>query len=176
MKTITKLFALAVVILGFSASSFGQGGVTDYAPTSATIITPITIVKATDMNFGNIGVNASLGTVVLVPAGTRSATGGVSLPVALAGTVTAASFTVSGNANNTYSITLPTTLTITRAAGTETMTVNTFTSTPTVALGGTLSAGGTQTLNVGATLNVAGGQVAGVYTNATGFAVSVNYN
>jgi hypothetical protein len=54
------------------------------------------------------------------------------------------------------------------------MTINAFTSNPNGA--GTLSAGGTQTINVGATLNVLGSQTAGTYTNATGFPVIVNYN
>jgi len=39
-----------------------------------------------------------------------------------------------------------------------------------------LSSGGSQTLTVGATLNVAAGQVAGTYTNASGVPVTVNYN
>lgn len=171
MKNVTRFFALAVVILGFSANSFGQS--TANAPASATIITPITLTKTVNMNFGNVAVNASAGTVILVPAGTRSATGGVTLPV-VAGTVTAATFTVAGEGTSTYSITLPTDpLTITRASGSETMTVGTFTSTPSVT--GTLS-GGAQTITVGATLNVAGSQVAGNYTNVAGFAVTVNYN
>src|SRR5438105_2149142 len=40
----------------------------------------------------------------------------------------------------------------------------------------TLKPSDAQTLYVGATLNVATAQVAGVYTNATGFDVTVNYN
>jgi hypothetical protein len=51
------------------------------------------------------------------------------------------------------------------------MAVNTFTSNPSGT--GTLS-GGTQTLNVGATLNVAVGQLPGVYSGQ--FTVMVNYN
>jgi hypothetical protein len=42
------------------------------------------------------------------------------------------------------------------------MTVNGFTSTPSAT--GTLSSGGTQTLTVGATLNVAAAQAVGTYT------------
>jgi hypothetical protein len=53
------------------------------------------------------------------------------------------------------------------------MTVGSFTSNPTPT--GTLTAG-TQDVFVGATLNVAAGQAAGVYTNATGLVVTVNYN
>jgi hypothetical protein len=54
------------------------------------------------------------------------------------------------------------------------MTVDNFTSSPSAT--GTLSAGGTETLNVGATLNVAAAQASGLYTNATGVPVTVNYN
>ena len=73
---------------------------------SATIVTPIAIANASDMDFGNVAVSAAPGTVVLDPAGARSVTGGVTLP-AVTGTVTAAAFDVTGQANFTYSITLP---------------------------------------------------------------------
>jgi hypothetical protein len=53
------------------------------------------------------------------------------------------------------------------------MTVSAFTSTPSST--GILT-GGSETLNIGATLNVAAGQVPGVYSNATGFDITVNYN
>jgi hypothetical protein len=171
MKTSIKLFALGMILLGFSANSFGQA--TANAPTSATIIAPITLTKTVDMNFGNVAVIGA-GTVILVPEGTRSATGGVTLPLAFPGTITAAEFTVGGEGTNTYAITLPASdLTITRVSGAQTMTVGTFTSTPSAT--GVLT-GGLQTLKVGATLNVGAAQVAGVYTNETGFAVTVNYN
>ena len=170
-KRTSKIIALAIVMLAFTAATFAQ--VTASATASATIITPIAISKTVDMNFGNVAVNSSLGTVVLTPAGTRSRTGGVTLP-AVGGTVTAASFTVTGAGTSTYAITIPSTnYTITRVSGSETMIVNTFASTPSGT--GTLS-GGTQTLTVGATLNVGASQVAGTYTNAVGFDVTVNYN
>jgi len=172
MKNIAKSLAIAVIALGLSNSSFAQASAS--ASASATIVTPITIAKATDMNFGNVAVSATNpGTVILSTGGVRSTGGtGVTLP-AVTGTVAAASFTVSGQANYTYAITLPSSVTITDA-GSHTMTVNAFTSNPSGT--GTLSSGGTQTLNVGATLNVAAAQAAGTYTNATGVAVSVNYN
>jgi hypothetical protein len=172
MKNITKVFAIAALAIVSANSSFAQATAT--AAASATIITPITIVKTVDMNFGNVAVSASTaGTVVMSPAGVRSTggAGGVTLP-ATPGTVAAASFTVSGQANYTYAITLPSTCTISSSG--NTMIVNTFTSTPSST--GTLSSGGTQTLTVGATLNVASAQAAGLYTNATGVPVTVNYN
>jgi len=171
MKKITKIFALAIVLLSFAAGTFAQ--VTASASATATIITPIAISKTVDMNFGNVAVNASPGTVLLTPAGTRTAGGGVTFLPASPGTITAASFNVTGLGSATYSITLPSVAT-TISFGANTMTVNAFTSTPTPT--GTLSAGGAQTLTVGATLNVGASQAAGIYTSATPFDVTVNYN
>lgn len=122
------------------------------------------------MSFGNIIADADGGTVVLVPAGTRTLNG-LNSP-SLDGTITAATFTVTGLATTTYAITLPSTHDISNGA--QTMTVNTFTSNP--AGTGALDSSGSQTLSVGATLNVGANQAAGTYTNAAGFAVTVNYN
>ena len=176
MKKITSIIAIVALSIAFSTTASAQ--VTASAPTSATIVAPIAIAKTTDMNFGNVAVSATAGTVVLKTDNTRTFTGGVTLP-ATAGTVAAAQFTVTGEGAYTYAITLPdpTTgaLTITNTVGTlaETMTVGTFTSTPSGT--GALTSG-TQIVNVGATLNVGASQVAGLYKNTTGFAVTVNYN
>ncbi|GGH63877.1 hypothetical protein HNQ91_002427 [Filimonas zeae] len=169
-KTICKIVFATAALMAFHATGHAQASAT--ATATATIVTPISISKTDNLNFGNVAVHATTaGTVVLSPGGARSATGGVTLP-ATPGTVAAASFTVSGEGNYTYAITLPSSaLTITD--GTNTMTVTDFTSTPNGT--GTLSSG-TQTLNVGATLNVAAGQAAGVYTSAAPFTVTVNYN
>jgi hypothetical protein len=170
---IIKLFTSAVVIIAFSASTFAQ--VTGSATATATIVEPIAITKNVDMNFGNLAVSQTVaGTLVLTPASGR--TGNLGVTLMPGGTVAAAQFTVSGLGGATYAITLPSTdYIITRAAGSF-MEVNTFTSNPAAA--GLLSAGatGTQVLTVGATLNVDAAEVAGVYTNATGFDVIVNYN
>jgi len=170
MKNTTKFFALTIALLAITISSFAQVSAT--ATTTATIITPIAISKTVDMNFGNIAVSPTIaGTVVLTPAGTRTKTGGVTLP-AVAGTVTAASFNVTGLGTSTYAITLPSTITL-NGTPSGTMTVNTFVSTPSGT--GALTAGA-QTLTVGGTLNVAAAQAAGVYTNTTDMTVTVNYN
>jgi hypothetical protein len=169
MKQTFKLLTLGLVLLAFSAAAFGQ---TATATATATILTPITLTRTGDMNFGNI-IAGPGGTVLLSPAGVRTPTG-VTLPAANPGTVTAATFRVDGDGTSTYAITLPAAnYTITRLTGTETMIVNAFTSTPSGT--GALTAG-TQNITVGATLNVGAAQVPGVYTNAAGFTVSVNYN
>jgi hypothetical protein len=171
MKTSLKLFALGMILMGFGVNVNAQ--VTATASSTATIVTPIGITKTVDMNFGNVAVSSTAGAVVLSPAGVRTAEDGVTLP-AIGGTVTAASFNVTGEGAYGYSITLPSAdLTLTRISGTETMIVNAFTSAPS-STGGLTS--GAQTLTVGAKLNVSGLQVAGVYTSATPFSVTVNYN
>src|ERR1043165_315006 len=145
MKNIVKVLAASVIAIAFTNASFAQASAT--ASASANIITPISIVKTVDMNFGNIAVSATAaGTVVLGTNSTRTTGGGggVTLP-ATTGTVAAASFTVSGQAGYTYAITLPSRCNITDGSSNN-MTVNGFTSTP--ATTGTLSSGGTDVLNV----------------------------
>ena len=173
MKNLVKAIVIAAVVLGCTSSSFAQATAT--ASASATIITPISISKTVDMNFGNVAVSATIaGTAILAPGGTRTTggAGGVTLP-ATVGTVTAASFNVTGQGTYTYAITLPSG-TINITSGANTMGLTAFTSSPSAT--GLLSAGGTQTLTVGATLNVAAAQPAGSYTNATAVPVTVNYN
>ena len=170
MKALIKIVPLVITMFLITGTAFTQ--VTASATASATILEPIAISKTVDMNFGNLAVNASDGTILLSPDGTRTATGGVTFLPSNAGTITAASFTVTGLADATYSITLPATATVISNGGND-MTVDTWTSDPTPT--GTLT-GGTQTLNVGATLNVPASSPYGVYTSATPFNVTVNYN
>jgi hypothetical protein len=167
-----KLSALVALVALFVAASFtANAQVTASASTAANIVGPIAISKTVDMNFGNLAVSPTVaGTVVLAPNSSRTQTGGVVLPV-ITGTVTAATFAVSGEAGTTYSITLPGSITL--FSGANMMTVNNFTSTPTPT--GSLATG-TENVNVGATLNVAAGQASGLYTNASDLIVTVNYN
>jgi len=170
MKKISLIAAIG--FLGLSVNSFGQQTSSATASASATIITPISISKTIDMNFGNIAVGASLGTVVLATDGSRTKTGGVTLP-ATTGSPAAASFAVTGQGSYTYAITLPASATTITDGSSHNMTVDTWVSNP--ATTGTLSSGA-QTLLVGATLHVAANQATGSYTSATPFTVTVNYN
>ena len=168
----TKVLTLGIVMIAFSVSTFAQVGAT--ATASATILTPIAIAKTVDMDFGYLAVNASPGTVALSAdaAPTRTPSGGVTLMTG--GTVSAATFTVTGLADATYSITLPADgVVVLTGPGTD-MAADLFVSNPTVAAGGVLT-GGTETLYVGATLSVAGSQAFGVYSSPA-FTVTVNYN
>lgn len=172
MKTLNKIFIISILLLAGSkglAQSIARAGAT------ASVITPITISKVTDMNFGNVAVASGTGgSVILTTSDTRSAggSGGVTLP-STAGTVAAAAFTVSGAPGFTYGITLPSSCTLTDGSS-HTMTVSSFVSAPSAS--GTLSSGGSQTLKVSATMNVAAAQVPGSYTNSSAVPVTVNYN
>lgn len=176
-----KLITLTAAIFGFAATSFGQNGNTATSANttaSATIIRPIGIAlnEGSALRFGNIVPSAD-GTVKVAPDDTPTYSTGI---VAFtgsgaAGIISAAKFTVSGDPSNSFSITLPTSVQITTGEGGATMTVDTFTSTPSAT--GTLSsdeAAGTASLNVGATLTVAATQATGTYTGT--FQVTVAYN
>lgn len=163
---VALLTILSATVNAQTASASAQASI------SASIITPIIITKTTDLSFGNAVAGVSLGTVVISTSGNRTSTGGVILPSALAGTISQAKFETSGAANQAYAITLPATATLTSSS--NTMIVDTFTSNPTIASGGTLSVDGKQDIYVGATLNVGASQPAGNYTGT--FDITVAYN
>lgn len=172
MKNMKKVLAAVVALIGFTTASNAQSTAT--ATATANIVTPISISKTVDMNFGNIAVTSTAGSVILAPDGGRTKSGGVTLP-AVAGTVTAASFTVSGTANYAYNITFPTTA-VALINGSNSMNATDFLS----SLGGSgsngsLSGTGSQVVTMGATLAVAASQAAGSYVSDP-FNVTVNYN
>jgi hypothetical protein len=167
MKHVNKLFVVVLMLVG-SASVNAQS--TAQATATATIVTPITITKTADMNFGNLAVDAVTGgSVELTPAGGRIPASGVTLP-ATTGTVSAAAFTIDGNAGYAYSISLPGLVVLNHSGAFESMVADTFVSTAS----GTLTTG-SEDITVGATLWVAAGQLDGVYTSSD-FDVTVNYN
>lgn len=181
MNKMKKIFLAALVCSSAATSASAQALAT--ATATATIITPISIAKTADMNFGNLAVSALAGGTVTLEASaaaTRTASlgGGVSLP-STTGTVSAAQFDVTGTANFTYDIGLPLSATLT--SGANAMTIENFvTSLATVGnpagTAGTLDGSGQQSFYVGADLLVDAAQAPGVYVTGTPFFVSVNYN
>jgi len=176
MKKVITLFAVVVMIASFSNTVKADNGVAVSATATgtATIVSPLAISKTVDMNFGNVARSTALGTVVLGTDGSRTITGGVTLPVSAGtkGTISAASFALTGEGAYTYAITLPSGAT-TLTSSSNTMTIDAFTSNPT-GTGALIS--GTGTLLVGATLHVAANQANGEYVSGTAFTVTVNYN
>jgi hypothetical protein len=170
MKGFTIVAAvLGLGILGAVPAHAQFGSATASANATATVINAIALTKTLDLNFASVVAGGTAGTVVVTPAGARSATGGTTLGAGVG--TSAASFTVLGEPTATYSVTLPSSSTLTFAT-TNTMTADTFTSTPSGS--GTFGVLGTQTLTVGSTLHVGAGQATGLYAGT--FNVTVAYN
>lgn len=167
MKTTLKIFLFLVVALGFSATAMAQTSTT----ASATILTPITVTKVTDLNFGNVVPSGVAGTIQLSTAAVRTPSGGASVAASNVGTVSVAEFNLAGETGATFNITLPSSVTL-NGPSSSTMTVNNFTSTPSSP--GTLT-GGAANVKVGATLNVGINQTVGTYSSAS-FNVTFAYN
>lgn len=140
------------------------------SPAVAQSVTGIT--KDADISFGTF-IAGGGGTVTIEPssAGRRSSTGSVILPIS--GQFpqgNAASFTVNATDGYNYTIELPSTNSVPLSSGANTMTIASFSSSPS----GTLTtSGGVATLYVGGTLTVGNNQPAGNYTGS--FSITIVY-
>ncbi len=159
----------AIGLAGALQSSVQAASTT--ATATAVVATAIGIAKTVDMSFGTIGATAAAGTVVLNTDGTRTCT---DVDCLSGSPGAAASFDVTGEGTNTYSITLPADGVVTLTGLGPAMACDSFLSLPLTT--GTLTAGA-QTLLVGCTLAVATAatQTPDTYTSAL-FTVTVNYN
>lgn len=135
----------------------------------ANIVSTINLVAQNGIAFGDISSSSSPGTVTIGTDGSRTATGGVTINRNTSGTP--ALYEVSGDPNAFYHITLPDSVVLTSAAGSNMM-VRNFSSTP--ALNGQLDAGGRQNMNVGATLAVGSFQPFGSYSGV--MPTTIEYN
>ena len=162
--------AVAVGAIGLAAVLPSNAQAANTTATAAAVVaTAIGIANTADMDFGTIGATGTLGTVVLGTDGSRTCT---DVDCLSGGLGAAASFNVTGEGNNTYSI-LITGDPVTLNNGGFSMTATSFVTNPTSP--GTLSSG-SQTLLVGATLTVGATQATGTYLSTTPFTVTVNYN
>lgn len=172
-----RILSGIVIMAGYTTSVMAQTVETvNIAPIAFDIPAPITILETAPLNFGALIVlTDTSGTCVLSTLGSRSSTGGVILS-ANAPVYTNAAYTVGGEANTTYVIILPNTVTVTSA--TKTMTIGNFLARPASAgvegLTGTIGPRGSDTFTVGGTLNVAVPKAAGLYKGT--FNVTVAYN
>jgi hypothetical protein len=173
MRKINSIIAIIALSIAVSTNAFAQEAAT--ATTSSNVIEPIAITSSVPMNFGNFAKNGAGGDLVLSANGDRSSDNVTLVTSGTDNDPTAAQFDVTGEDGYTFTVTLPSeNFTLSNLLGTETMTVNSFTSTL-VDEQGTLT-GGKATIGVGATLVVGATQAVGTYNNDTGFTVSVNYN
>jgi hypothetical protein len=114
----SALFAATSVTVLLTAGAASAQANNASATTSATVISSqITVSKTRDMNLGTIArPNSGVFTVTIAAGGGRSGSGG-SGGFVLGGAGTTALFNVGGEANRTFTITTPTTITLATGAG-----------------------------------------------------------
>jgi hypothetical protein len=174
IKMKTKIFAAVILLGGFATTAKSQS--TAYASTTAELVTPISIAKAFDLHFGKVAASATAGTVEIDYLDSRTPTGGVTLPAGSTNQKTA-EFTVTGESNSSFAITIPSAAITLTGSVSGTLSVDNFVCD---AGASTNLINGTKTLKVKATLNVPANAVGGIYTNSLGNSsalfVTVNYN
>lgn len=162
--------ALALLPLLLSAAAVGAPvPAKSNATGSASVLRPLTLLKNSDLDFGELVVRGA-GTAVIDPLGSALTTTGLVTHVGPA--AQAAVFTTTGSRNSNVHIRIPQApITITRVGGTQTMTVSAWTLDGNQNRKFPLTAG--FNFAVGATLTVAAGQVDGTYLGT--FDVTVQY-
>jgi hypothetical protein len=176
MKLSLQLASIAVLSLASPALAQTPGSTaTASANATATVLQPISVAKSTDLAFGSF-VRPATGanTIVIDPtSGARTLSGGGNASLATS-TTSRAAFTVGGEGAQTFSITVPASVSMTRSGGTETLPVTLSASGPTGALSGAAGSSGTATFGVGGSLPLDNTVVGGSYSGA--FDVTVGYN
>ena len=182
-RQLVRAVCAALVLLGASlgaAPAWAGAPVVASSRISAIIVKSLTLVRAVDLDFGQIVATNTAGTVVLNPvSGARTATGGVALTAANG---VPAKFAGQGTQNETVAISVSAnTITLTRSGGAQTMTMDTFTigSNPQSTLSTTpktftiSSSTGVFSFGVAGTLRVGANQTSGVYAGI--FTVNITY-
>jgi hypothetical protein len=135
----------------------------------ATVLKSLSVLKQTDLDFGEV-VAAGAGTAVINPVSGAITTTGAIVPVGTA--AHRAVFTATGSRNSVVIIRLPKNpINLKRVGGTETMTVSNWTLDG--ATNRRIPLGNAFNFGVGGTLNVAAGQADGTYAGT--FTVTVQY-
>ncbi|HLO19732.1 MAG TPA: DUF4402 domain-containing protein [Sphingomicrobium sp.] len=160
-------FAAALALLVIPAE--GSAARTQSATSQVALLSPLSVIKRGDLDFGTLVVSGA-GTAVVDPvSGSLTTTGGVTKAGSAAHP---ALFTGTGSRNSVVHIRLPQSpITVTRVGGTQTMTVSTWTLDG--ATNRKIPPGSVFDFEVGATLNVNANQLAGTYTGT--FSVTVQY-
>jgi hypothetical protein len=161
------LFAFLLGVVVPTAASTAP--VTKSSPVEAALLSPLSVIKRADLDFGTLAASGA-GTAVMDPASGSLTTSGA---VIKAGTAAhPALFTSTGSKNAVVHIKLPQNpVTLTRVGGTETMTVSNWTVDGSV--NRKIPANTTFDFAVGGTLTVGANQADGTYTGT--FDVTVQY-
>ncbi len=166
-----KTLLAALLASGALSATAAHAQVADSADTTASvrILKPITIDATQALNFGTVIYDNANGTVSMAAA---SGSTSQCATVLCTGTSTPALFAVTGTANEAFTVTMPSTVTLDRAGGGGTLAVALTNN-----AGGTapkLDASGKFGLAVGGNFTLNASQAGGSYSKA--FAVEVAYN
>ena len=175
---IRNALIIAALASAFATGALAQATSSQTTTSTGTIFQPIVLAKNSDLSFGTVvRPAASTGTVVIAAAdGARTLTGAGALITGPGSQATPgrATYTVTGEGGQAFSITVPANFNMTRVGGSETLAV-TLTSTATSGtLSGALGSAGTLAFGVGGSIPSAVATATGAYTGT--FAVTVTYN
>jgi hypothetical protein len=133
-----------------------------------TVSAQTSVTPLDELAFGTVAaVNG--GTVTIGADGSRSVQGLIDVAAAPGGGV--ATFDVQGTPSTVYSLSLPSSITLHRSTGTETMTIDDFVTDPDGF--GLLDGTGHQLISIGATLHVGAAQRPGTYSGS--FDITLDY-
>jgi hypothetical protein len=172
MKKITLTLSIIALSAVFSNTVVGQLQPAEATAVATTqVVSPLSIVKVRDLNFGTFSTDLNGGTITLAAVSSSApAVLGTGLRMINSTLATSAQFLVSGTDNFIISLpTLPITLT-----GLNTS--NTMTITSLVSSGSSTGNGLVQAVYVGGTLTVPTTVQPDIYSNLTDLKVTVNYN
>lgn len=161
------LATTALLSLGLGATAASAAPASGSAVAKAKVLKQLTIVNASDLDFGIIVPGTTASTVAISAAGAKTCGTGVTCT----GGSIPASFTVTGTNNETVNVTIPAVVTL--KSGANTMTVDLSTAPRTLALGSAGNSTGAA-LKFGGTLSLAASQADGVY-QSDAFTVTVDY-
>jgi hypothetical protein len=182
MKKIKLTLSVIALSAVCSTGVVAQASNSAAAPSGGTAITPITVSNTRDLNFGVFAVTATAGGSIIVAGDNSTAaqtTDQVTIATVGGDAPTSARFDVVGDSNFTYTFTIAeSTFAITGADASTTLAVTDLTSSlgdPNAGATGTL-ASGSQTVFVGGTLTIPAATTPQVYTVASAFNATVDYN
>jgi len=165
----------AVVIAAVAAPAMAQTSATQSTSATVKIVQPITLTKNSDLAFGTV-VKPTSGsnTVTISTSSDTPALTGAGDAALATSTTSRADFTVGGEGGQTFSITAPASVNMTRSGGSETLAVTLTKSAASGSLSGSIGSAGTASFDVGGAFTVNSSTVSGAYSGS--FNTTVAYN
>lgn len=182
MNAIRKILisgAAALAVAASASAACAQASATQATNSTGTIFQPILLAKNTDLSFGTVVRPVSGSGTVTIDAttGARTLSGsGALLNTGPNAAASRATYTVTGEGGQTFSITVPAQFDMTRTGGAQTLQVTLTPTATTGTLSGTLgaTASGTATFGIGGVIPISNSTASGAYTGT--FNVIVAYN